>query len=238
MHIQHIALVPEAGGIDASELARVSAALQKQMLRDFAPIWGITATVDAFPHLEDVPSGSYAVILTRLELQGQEGIRLDRTGQPYAQIRIARHWSLAASRACLELLVNPFEARTVTAHSLRSDQGFVDFVVEVCAPVEDPRNAYSIDGVAVSDFCTPAYFDETAAPGERYSFRRAASAALQLLPGGHATWYDPISASYWLRNHWGENPVDTKLGGDELRLGSVRELVNACTPVRREGEQR
>src|SRR5262245_46055653 len=48
MLTQHIALVPEVAGINASELARVSAALQKQMLRDFSPIWQVAATVDPF----------------------------------------------------------------------------------------------------------------------------------------------------------------------------------------------
>jgi hypothetical protein len=44
----NLALVSEVPGHDPSDVARVSAALQRQATRDFGPIWGIEATVDAF----------------------------------------------------------------------------------------------------------------------------------------------------------------------------------------------
>ena len=230
MLTQHIALVPEEAGFDPSELARVSAALQKQVARDLMPLWSITATVDAFPHLEDVPIGYWPVILTRCELGNHGRVHLDRSGQPYAQVQLRPHWSLAASRACLEMLVNPFESRSVSALSLRADQGPVDFLVEVCGPCEDARFAYVIDGIAVADFCTPAFFGARAGQPERCTFRGMALPALRPQPGGHMTWHDPISNSYWLRHHWGDNPIDTKLGSVDRKIVSVRELVHACAP--------
>jgi hypothetical protein len=51
----HIALVTDKSQVVLNELAAVAAALQKQVLRDFAPIWGIQADVSAFGSLEDVP---------------------------------------------------------------------------------------------------------------------------------------------------------------------------------------
>src|SRR5207302_7222827 len=97
MLTQHIALVPEVAGINASELARVSAALQKQMIRDLSPIWQIAATVDPFPHLEDVPVGYWPIILAFGELGTDEGVHCDRKGQPYALIEMSPSWSLTAS---------------------------------------------------------------------------------------------------------------------------------------------
>jgi hypothetical protein len=238
MLTQHIALVPEAGGVDAAELARVSAALQKQLIRDLFPLWKIAATVSAFPQLEDVPVGYWPLIVTGCELGHQGGVHLDASGQPYAQIRHAPHWSLAASRACLEMLVNPFEHRSVTAPSLRSDQGPVDFLIEVCAPCEDARHAYAIDDVLVSDFCTPAYFGVKSSEQPRYSFGGAVTGPMQLLPGGHMTWYDPVSGGYWLRSHWRENPVDTQLGAIDKKGTSVREIVNACAALRASNDRR
>ena len=38
----------------ASQLALVSAAIQKQTSRDFGPLWNVEATVDGFDKLEDV----------------------------------------------------------------------------------------------------------------------------------------------------------------------------------------
>lgn len=56
--LKHLALVSETDKVSFSDLALASAALQKQVLKDFAPIWEESATVDAFPKLEDVPLGS------------------------------------------------------------------------------------------------------------------------------------------------------------------------------------
>jgi hypothetical protein len=102
MLTQHIALVPEVVGINASELARVSAALQKQIIRDLSPIWQIAATVDAFPHLEDVPVGYWPIILAFGELGTDEGVHCDRKGQPYALIEMSPSWSLTASHGARE----------------------------------------------------------------------------------------------------------------------------------------
>ena len=210
----------------------MSAALQKQVTRDLLPLWRLAATVDAFPALEDVPVGYWPIILTRCELGNHGRVHLDRSGQPYAEVQLRPLWSLAASRACLEMLVNPFETRSVAAPSLRSDQGPVDFMIEVCAPCEDPRNAYVIDGILVSDFCTPAFFGARSGHAERHTARGMLIPAMRPQPGGHMTWYDAISDSFWLRNHWSDNPVDTKLGAVDRKIVSVRELVHACTPLR------
>ena len=232
MLTQHIALVPEAAGVDPSELARVSAALQKQVTRDFSAAWGILATVDTFPYLEDVPVGYWPIIIGRGELGGHEGVHIDGDGQPYALVRAVGSWSLAASRACLEMLVNPFESRSVSAPSIRSDQAPVEFLVEVCAPCEDERTAYVVDGIAVSDFCLPAFFGDRTAQANRYSWTGSLSAPFALRPGGHITWYDPVANSWWMRNHWGENAVDTNIGVVDRKRFSVRALVQVCAPWR------
>jgi hypothetical protein len=80
MLTRHIAIVPEIG-MNASEPARVSAALQKQVTRDLAPVWGISATVDAFPCLEDLPAGCWPLVLTFRELGTDAGIHIDEKGQ-------------------------------------------------------------------------------------------------------------------------------------------------------------
>ncbi|HEX7480089.1 MAG TPA: hypothetical protein VF331_19985 [Polyangiales bacterium] len=233
MLTQHIALVPEGNGVNASDLARVSAALQKQVVRDLTPLWSISATVDAFPNLEDVPVGYWPIVVTFRPLGHEAGVRVDRNGQPYALVELCASWSLSASRACLEMLVNPSGNRSVTTASPRTDQGPVELLLEVCAPCEDPRHAYVINDVLVADFCTPAFYGAGSGIGHvRYTFTAAAAAPFELLPGGHLTWYDPVSDSWWLRTHSGDNVVDTRLGAVEGSLSSVRELVFARAPRR------
>jgi hypothetical protein len=41
----------------------VAAALQKQVTRDFGPVWQITGTVDAFETLETVPVDYWPVVI-------------------------------------------------------------------------------------------------------------------------------------------------------------------------------
>jgi hypothetical protein len=53
--IRHVALVSESKSIEIGRVSIVAAALQKQVARDFGPIWEITGTVDAFDDLESVP---------------------------------------------------------------------------------------------------------------------------------------------------------------------------------------
>src|SRR5262245_32199742 len=58
-----VALVSELPAITHSDLTRVAAALQKQVARDFGPIWSVHATVDAFVTLDDVPLGYWPIII-------------------------------------------------------------------------------------------------------------------------------------------------------------------------------
>ncbi|MFT3926612.1 MAG: hypothetical protein QM778_28970 [Myxococcales bacterium] len=244
MNTQHIALVPEADGVDLSDLARVSAAIQKQVVRDLAPLWSLSATVDPFPRLDDVPVGYWPVLITQASLGHGAGIHLDENGQPYAQVELKPDWSLAVSRVCLELLVNPFGQRTISAYSPRSDQGLVDFIIEVCSPCSE-RDAYLVNDVVVSDFATPALWRTGASGQERYSFRGAIATPFQVLKDGHLIWHDASSNCWWLRNHWAENPADINLGVLDGRVESVRELARRYRPWRvaqervvREGEAR
>jgi hypothetical protein len=51
--IKHVALVSQS--VKLGDVMKVAAALQKQATRDVAPIWNLSATVDGFERLEDVP---------------------------------------------------------------------------------------------------------------------------------------------------------------------------------------
>lgn len=61
--VHQVALVSESNRVKLPDLMRVSAALQKQASRDLAPIWEISATVDAFASLEDKLNSRRALVL-------------------------------------------------------------------------------------------------------------------------------------------------------------------------------
>jgi hypothetical protein len=63
------------------------------------------------------------------------------------------------------------------------------YALEVADPVEADNLGYEIDGVLVSDFVTPAWFEPTEA--DRMDFKRHLSKAGELAPGGYISVLDP-----------------------------------------------
>jgi hypothetical protein len=194
--LRQIALVSESNSVGLPDVTRVSAALQKQVTRDLAPIWDVSATVDAFAKLEDVPLGYWPIMIRDNIGFRAAGIHLDKDGQPFALVTAGDDWSLTASHETLEMLVDPFGNRVIAGDSPKSDQGRVEFLVEICDPSESAEFGYTVNGVLVSDFYTPAYFDPIQAPGVRYSFTGALTEPRQVVSGGYLSWHDLVS------DHW------------------------------------
>lgn len=190
---QHLALISESQQVDISELLVVSAALQKQVSRDFGPIWGIDATVDAFAKLEDVPAGYWHVIVVDDVDGSEKGTHLLRNSQPVGLVEFqsAQAWSLAASHECLEMLCDPSCNRLVAGDSILPQGGRVEFLVEVCDPCQHEDYSYTVNGVRVSDFYTPRYFDPVGSSGVPYSFNKSITEPRQILERGYLSWRDP-----------------------------------------------
>jgi hypothetical protein len=229
MLVWQVALVPEGVDIDLAEITRVAAALQKQVTRDFSPLWQVNATVDGFASLEDVPLGYWPVILVS-EVQGALGFHVDKNGQPYALIQAGSSWSLTASHEALEMLADPFGNRLMAGQSPKPDQGRVEFLVEVCDPCEDHTFAYTVNEVLVSDFYTPHFFDPVAQSGVQYSFSTQITQPRQVLQGGYLSWHDPVSNHWFQEQFFGDTPQFSDLGALARKGGSLREMVDALTP--------
>src|SRR5438105_3289027 len=109
--VMNVALVLESQTIGSDELLGVSSAIQKQVARDFAPFWNITATVDGFLKLEDVPTGFWPVIVVDEVATGELGVHGLRDKQPISLVKATPNWSLTASHEVLEMLADPFSSR-------------------------------------------------------------------------------------------------------------------------------
>jgi hypothetical protein len=226
-----LALVSEVKQVKAAELCRVSAALQRQVARDFAPIWQINATVDAFITLEDVPVGYWPMIVeTQLDQPGAAGIHLDKDGQPFSLIEFNGTWSLTASHECLEMLADPFGNRLAAGQSPKSNQGRVEFLVEVADPCEAAAFSYRVNGQMVSDFYTPQYFDPIKASGTRYSFTGAVTAPRTVLEGGYISWHEPITDHWWQLFVTGGKRKFRDLGVFSAIKENLRAMTDSRTP--------
>ena len=199
----HVALTADGVTISASDLTKVAAALSKQVLRDFSPVWAVSATIDPFTKLEDVPVDYWPIIVTK-NVQGAAGYHEDQNGQPFALVEFASDWSLTASHECLEMLADPFGRRLRAGNTpdqalgLGFKPGRVQFLVEVCDPSEAGAYAYQINGIMVSDFYTPHFFDPVKSSGVRYSFTGAIDAPRKVLEDGYVSYRDPIT-THWMQ---------------------------------------
>ncbi|MBI3417933.1 MAG: hypothetical protein HY043_21800 [Verrucomicrobia bacterium] len=230
--IRHVALVSEVEQITNSALTKVAAALQKQAVRDFGPLWGVQATVSAFVKLEDVPVGYWPIIVRNdIQSPGAAGVHEDKHGQPFALVQFDSGWGLTASHECLEMLADPFGNRLIAGPSVKKGQGRVEYLVEVCDPSEDVSFAYTVNGVLVSDFYTPHFFDPAKSSGARYSFTGAIQKPRQVLKGGYLSWHDPVGDHWWQQTYFGAKPKYRDLGVFGKLTGSLRSTIDRLTPV-------
>jgi hypothetical protein len=197
-----IGLIDGTGKLDHHTMSAAAAALNVQVTRDLPQFWAVKATVAYLPGTDSVPQGVWPVQLVEQLPPGAGGFHLTDRHQPYAKVLVRPDWTIQASHEILEMLVdqngNKLHSSTaigVTKDNKVQDQaGQFEYVVEICDPCQADPFSYAIDGVQVSDFITPHFYDAKPTPGTRYSFTGAVKAPRGLLPGGYITWVDPHSS--------------------------------------------
>jgi hypothetical protein len=231
---RNLALVADTKEITPSQLTKVAAALQKQATRDFGPLWDIQANVSGFAKLEDVPTDYWPVIVRDdIKTPGAAGVHEDKNHQPFALVQFSDDWSLTASHETLDMLADPFGNRVVAGKSPKAGQGRVNFLVEVCDPCEDRQFTYTVNGVTVSDFYTPHFFDPVAESSVRYSYTGALKGPRKILRGGYLSWGVP-ETNEWFQMIWFDTakPVFRSLGVLSGKItGSLRATIDRLTPT-------
>jgi hypothetical protein len=196
-----VALVPyTTDRFPLDELGRVADVLQRQVNEHVGPVWSVHGIVKNFSSIDDVPTGYIPlVIVGESDLKGREhAFHYAPDGQPLGLVEHRQNWTQMASHELIEILCDPWGNRTVAGRSLADtdqtivggpcrDLGAVEYLVEVCDPCQ--RQPYPLDGVAVSDFVTPAYYgDPDQGRQGPYSHTGEVKKPLQILPGGYITW--------------------------------------------------
>jgi len=156
--IRQVALVSLTDMVSPATVMQISAALQKQATRDLGPIWDVSATVDAFQQLVQVPVGTWPIIIGGRVPPGAGGFHTDQNGQPLAFVRASADinvLSQTCSHEMIEMLVDPFGSRFVPGDSPMPDQGRVNFLLEACDPSEGAQFGYTVNNLLVSDFYRP-----------------------------------------------------------------------------------
>jgi hypothetical protein len=228
--LNQVAIVSQSDKIQPNELAQVSAAIQKQVSRDVAPAWNIDATVDSFQSLDDVPLGYWSVVIMDRIPYPAQGIHLnEKNGQPFALVAYSDEWSLTTSHETIEMLVDPSGNRTVAANSPKPKQGRVLVLVETCDPSEASQFGYTVNGILVSDFYTPRFFDPVASSGVQYSFTGAIKKPLQVLDGGYVSWWDPTTKHVFQLFVNGQEQSFEDRGPLPAGFGTLRSFTDSFT---------
>ena len=199
--------------VDRDAFLRVTAALQMQLTRDFTPIWGTAAVVSAFESLDELPPASIPLLIVEPGTLDPRfhGFHVTDGDQPIGFVEGRRGWSLAASHELLEIACDPAGERKVLGESIKDSadpgeltplarryrmlQGQVSYLVEICDPCQATEFAYTLDGILVSDFVTPRYYDPRHTACGCYSFTGAVTEPLQILDGGYISWYTSMAGA-------------------------------------------
>jgi|ERR1017187_399390 hypothetical protein len=228
--LNQVALVSQSDRIQPNELAQVSAAIQKQVSRDVAPAWNIDTSVDSFQSLDDVPLGYWSVVIMDQIPYDAGGIHLNKkNGQPFALVAYSDEWSVTTSHETIEMLVDPSGNRTVAANSPKPKQGRVLVLVEACDPSEASQFGYTVNGILVSDFYTPRFFDPVASVGVQYSFTGAIKKPLQVLDGGYISWWDPTTKHVFQLFVTGQKQSIEDRGPLPEGFGTLRSFTDSFT---------
>jgi hypothetical protein len=225
----NIALVSESKHLSFSALAPVAAALTKQSIRDFAPMWKRSATVTAFPSQSSVPVGYWKMIIQDdIGAPGAAGYHTDDTHQPYALIEFDSGWSVTCSHELLEMLADPWGNHLYPGIM---NNKRVQILEEMCDPCE--AFTYTIDGVTVSDFVVPEFFSEASRMSHTYSFLGKLTAPYQVADGGYISWIDPTNNHWYQLTNFGKVKISDLGPNAELIAGhkSLREAVDAKSAV-------
>jgi hypothetical protein len=199
-----VAVLNRSTRLTDDEVRAAVGALQTQVHRDFAPAWGVDAEL-AFVPLGTEPEPESWWVVVEDESDYPEAIAyhtLTSEGLPQVKISVANAqqfgwpWTMAASHDLLEMLANP--QLNLTVFVSRNDQTGRLYRREICDPVSAPELGYSIDGVVVSNFVHPAWFESSRKPGStKFDQGGHVSEPFMLAPGGYVNLFNVLSGSGW-----------------------------------------
>ena len=242
MSVIQIGLVDTTGRISTDLIHAAAVALNLQVARDLPQFWPVNASVTYLPSPKKIPAGIWPVLLVATLPPGEGGFHSDKHKQPYSKVIASpddNTWTIDASHEILEMLVDPYGNRMqssvaieIVGNKIQDGTGQFGYLVEACDPCEDNSYAYTVNGIAVSDFITPHFYDPMATSGTRYSFAGNLKAPRQILPGGYISFVDPLK-DRWEQILWvdpSQPPVLKDLGPAPADK-SVREWIDGLEPT-------
>jgi hypothetical protein len=212
MNSSKVALIDQTneGAVSPTTLQQYAAALQQQVDNHLAPAWNVRADISVLAAGAGVPPDTLPLNIVDA-LTGQAGVHTDYRGQLSAEAVNDDQLSITLSHELLEMLVDPLGTRVIQAPDIDRYSGGqqVQYLVEVCDPCA--IYTYDIDGVPVSDFVLPSFYDPDTTGAVDYAGFLDRPLTVPL--GCYISWLDPTD------NRWHElQPNGTYLVGAQPGL--------------------
>jgi hypothetical protein len=222
-----IAILNQSTVVANADVATMTQAIASQVQLDVAPIWErVPATVTFYTDATAVPPGAYVIAIVDTIPNQPTGVvgghTEDQTGQMSGVVAaqpdltnggqvLTGDWSVSStlSHEVLEMFIDP------SCNMWANDGKGSVYSFEVCDPVEAPT--YMVNGVSVSNFVTPAWFDPLAPTGSQFDKLGQLKAGFSILPGGYMT---DLSRAGKPQQQWGSAYPGwrkTMKGGPEAR---------------------
>ena len=228
-----ISIINACSVLTDDQVRPVVTALQTQVTRDFAPVWGIDARLVFVPkgHKPD-PHTWWLVLLDDSDQAGALGYHdLTPTGLPISKvfaktdIDYKMQWSVTASHELLEMLADP--EVNLTAFVQTGETAGYMYAFEMCDPVEDDSFGYDINGVKVSDFILPSYF-QPRIPTKKWDFcGHLTSGVPSMLIGGYLSQFavgiDGVASG------WSQITANKLADGVEVSTRATRDVLPFCS---------
>ncbi|MFJ9365684.1 hypothetical protein ACIRRA_14875 [Nocardia sp. NPDC101769] len=210
-----------------AQVSAVVPALQTQVHRDWAPVWGSDADLSFVATDAQPPAGAWWLVMSDDSDQAgalgyhdltNEGLPM---GKVFARsdINAGLQWSVTASHELLEMLGDP--DINLAAYVFSSATAGRIYAYEVADACEADQHGYAIDGIQVSDFVFPAWFENFRTAGStQFDYGNHITAPFQLLPGGYIGVFDINGGSGWHQLTAESMPAQYAM---RARVGSRRE---------------
>lgn len=228
-----IAVLNPSTVVSDAEVQAVLPALQTQVSRDFASAWGTDAQLRFVPKSERPAAAEWwLAVLDDSDQAGALGYHdVTQDGLPLGKVfaktdkQYGESWTCTASHELLEMLADP--AINLTVFEQEAHGGRL-YAMEVCDACEAEDFAYEIDGVLVSDFVYPAWFQSfRKAHGTRFDHMGHIGKPFELIKGGYIGVYDVTQG-----NGWRQITADRENFRARAPVGSRRER-RAIPPAQR-----
>jgi hypothetical protein len=226
-----VAIINASTVLKDNEVKAALPALQTQVHRDFAPVWGIDADLTFVPKGSTPPQNYWWIaILDNSDVAGALGYHdVTDQGLPIGKVFAGTdkedglEWTVTASHELLEQLADPEVYLTVFAQP-KANEGIL-YMYEVCDACEADEFGYKINGTMVSDFVYPSWFETFREQGStQFDYgNHLQSPVPELLPGGYIGAFDVVSGTGWHQITKETDPHTRGVRRSRPRVGSRRE---------------